>query len=192
MNLHWYPFKPNDSFFLLSLPFCQAYLYNLTSRCAAWGRAVLFWRHKGLWWEGTVGLLYMLDHEENFAALCGGEQTGWRWGRGGVKSFSPRERWQRLDISTYHHPSLIFHGAHQLFAVCIIPCKIRPPRFPHNTYCFIHMACDNMNIVRAPSLFLTIFNPCTFFCSCRPQNVQFSEALKGVGTFKFLMIYSVL
>lgn len=127
----------------------------MLSCCCSWGGAVLFWRLRA--GEGTVGLLSVLHHEKCCAALCGGEQTGWRWWRWWWwMGLNPCCWWQRVDVHIYHHPSLLFHGTlSSLLRVCIIPYKISPLWFPHNTYCFSHIACDNYN-VHALSLSLSL------------------------------------
>lgn len=74
-----------------------------------------------------------------------------------------RTDWLAAGRGSYLPPSLptVSRDAlSQLLVVCIILYKIRPPRFKHNTYCFIHIAWDDCNVILVVPmhhLFLSLF-----------------------------------
>lgn len=90
---------------------------------------------------------YMLHHTECFAALCGGEQTGWR----------------RVEVLLYHCPSLLFREALSLFSsaiVCIIPW------LGHLCTNTIHTVLSMTNVVHEQSLSMSFLVSSAFLiCS---------------------------
>lgn len=133
----------------------------MLSRCSSRGGAMLFWRLRGRGRALLVSSTCCITR--SVLQLCVGASR--LAGGGGVKSLLLRERWwrwwwrwrRRAEVLIYHRPSLpVSWDALQLLGVCIIPYKIKAPQFPHNTYCFIHIACDTSNVVHAPALSLSL------------------------------------
>lgn len=115
--------------------------------CSSCGEAVLFWK---LWGQGghCWSALHVVSRGAFFSFVWG--RADWLAVEGlNPFFFSQREVVATAGRRSYLPPSLppFSWDSLQLFRVCIIPYKIRPPRFPHNSYRFIHIACDNYKVI---------------------------------------------